>query len=86
MVSLANGTKDTFTEKSDGSIGWISFRHGGGYQATPGKQRTGTQNGTVTNCGFLDGHVATVNRIRFKETKSSNMLMFYYGWTNKFTR
>ena len=86
MVSLANGNKDTFTQKSDGSIGWISFRHGGGYQATPGKERTGTPNGTVTNCGFLDGHATTVKRIRFKELQSSNMMMFYYGWENNRTR
>ncbi|MBQ9335896.1 MAG: prepilin-type N-terminal cleavage/methylation domain-containing protein [Lentisphaeria bacterium] len=86
MVSLANGNKDTFTEKSDGSIGWISFRHGGGYKPTAGKKATGTLNGTVTNCGFLDGHVATVSRIRFQETKSGNMLMFFYGWDNKFAR
>ena len=83
MVSLANGNKDTFTQKSDGSIGWISFRHGGGYQATPGQQRTGTLNGTVTNCGFLDGHAATVRRIRFQEKQNSNMMMFCYGWENK---
>ena len=83
MVSLANGVKDTFTQKSDGSIGWISFRHGGGYKATPGQQRTGNPNGTVTNCGFLDGHAASVNRIRFTEKLNSNMMMFCYGWENR---
>jgi len=83
MVSLANGVKDTFTQKSDGSIGWISFRHGGGYQATPGKERTGNPNGNVTNCGFLDGHASSVNRIRFTEKLNSNMMMFCYGWENR---
>ena len=83
MISLGNGVKDTFTQKSDGSIGWIAFRHGGGFKATPGQQRTGSPNGTVTNCGFLDGHASSVNRIRFKELQNSNMMMFCYGWENR---
>ena len=86
LVSLDNGYKSSFTQKSDGSIRWMAFRHGGGYDPRPGQDTAGYPNGTVTNCGFLDGHVESVKAARFRELKSSNMWMFLQGWENFATR
>jgi len=85
-TTMGNGSKDNFTEKSDGSIQWTAFRHGGGYKPTPGKKYPGDPNGTLNNCGFLDGHAEVVKRIRFQELQSSNMMIFYHGWENNRTR
>ena len=85
LVSLDNSRKDNFQLKSDGSINWIAFRHGTGYRATPGQANAGDPNGTMTNCGFLDGHVETVSVDKFREMKSSNIMMFLRGWRNVHT-
>ena len=86
LVSLGNGSKDKFVEKSDGSIQWTAFRHGGGYRSTPGQKYPGDPNGTLNNCGYLDGHAETVKRTKFLELKSSKMMIFRHGWENNSTR
>ena len=45
----------------------------------------GDPNGSMTNCGFLDGHVETVSVDKFREMKSSNIMMFLQGWRNVHT-
>ena len=58
MISLDNGYKNSYAQKPSSDLGWIAFRHGGRY--TVNKNTTvGYPNGTSTNCGYLDGHVAT---------------------------
>ena len=80
LVSMGNGWKDNFTQKSDGAIDWIAFRHGGGYRSTPGQQKSGNLNGVMNNCGFLDGHAEVVKRVKFLEKSSGKMKIFRTGW------
>ena len=86
LVTLDHGVKDNFNEKSDGAITWIAFRHGGNYKSTPGQNGSGDPNGSMNNCGFLDGHAEVVSNVKFREKKSGNMMMFLHGWENKHTR
>jgi len=37
-------------------------------------------NGSMLNCGYLDGHVGTVQAGNFQIYLSSNMQIFYEGW------
>ena len=80
MVSLDNGRKNSFELKSDGSVNWTAFRHGGSYDPRPGEVSAGYPNGTLTNCGFLDGHVETVKVVSFLVQVASNMSFFWEGW------
>ena len=86
LVSLGNGRKGNLEEKSDGAITWLAFRHGGDYKSTPGQNGSGDPNGTMNNCGFLDGHAEVVSNVKFREKKSGNMMMFLHGWENTHTR
>jgi len=77
MVSLDNGRKNAYDQRANGSQAWVAFRHGGGYTAS--KARTGDvgyPNGTVTNCGYLDGHAQSEKVSRF--AKAAN------GWMDQF--
>lgn len=50
----------------------IAFRHGSQYVADRSKkENVGDPNGTDTNCGYLDGHAATENRILFLDKQNS---------------
>ena len=60
MITLDNGRKNNDNLQSLADVAWIAFRHGGGYKATrERKGAVGSPNGTLTNCGYLDGHAAT---------------------------
>lgn len=66
MISLDNGRKDNDNLQAQCSVSYIAFRHGGGYKATrERKGAVGSPNGTLTNCGYLDGHAATEKRALF---------------------
>ena len=86
LVSLGNGRKANVEEKSDGTMTRIAFRHGTGYKSTPGQNGSGDPNGTMNNCGFLDGHTEAVSSVKFMVKTSGNMMMFLQGWENKHTR
>ena len=66
MISLDNGRKDNDNLQAHGSVAYVAFRHGGGYKANKQlKSTVGNPNGTLTNCGYLDGHAATEKRAIF---------------------
>ena len=74
LVSLGNATKNGGNLSYCGSSkGNLAFRHGGGYNPKPGQNTAGNPNGTMINCGFLDGHAETVKSSRF-------MGIFTEGW------
>ena len=77
MVSLDNGYKRSYDQRASGDPAWVAFRHGGGYTAS--KTRTynvGYPNGTVTNCGYLDGHAQAEKSSRFAKDANSWMSQF----------
>ena len=66
MISLDNGRKDNDNLHAQGGVSYVAFRHGGGYKADKRRTSTvGNPNGTLTNCGYLDGHAATEKRAIF---------------------
>ena len=78
MVSLDNGYKSSYTQKASGSKSWVAFRHAGGYRADKAKtSNVGYPNGTVTNCGYLDGHAAAENVKMFYSASGGWMPQFY---------
>ena len=80
MVSLENGKKKGSQQKSNGSIGWMAFRHGKSYMPKIGSDEAGYPNGTMMNCGYLDGHTEPVRVDVFLVIKSGHMAVFYDGW------
>ena len=80
MVSTENGRKDSLDLRSNGSIRWHSFRHGGNYDPQRGVVQPEVSTGTKINDGFLDGHAETLPKKRYQVLLSSNMRIFYEGW------
>ena len=79
MVSVENGNKRGADLKPDGSLDWTAFRHGKWYRpVNPASTwNVGDPNGTATNCGYLDGHVATEERELFTiRTSTGHMRQF----------
>lgn len=77
LVSLENGTKGNGNLSYCGSSkGNLAFRHGGAYNPRPGQNTAGDPNGTMMNCGFLDGHAETVESSRFTG-------IFKEGWNEE---
>ena len=77
MVSLDNGYKRSYDQRASGDPAWVAFRHGTWYK--PNRTSTynvGDPNGNATNCGYLDGHVATEKRILFNKDAKSWMPQF----------
>ena len=77
MVSLDNGYKRSYDQRASGDPAWVAFRHGGGYTAS--RTRTynvGYPNGTVTNCGYLDGHAQAEKSSSFAKAANSWMTQF----------
>ena len=63
MVSVDNGRKKD-VKIAPGAVNVITsvaFRHGGTYVSKPNEDEV-SENGTFTNCGYLDGHAATEER------------------------
>ena len=80
MVVTENGRKGSIELRSNGGIYWQAFRHGGSYDPGSGLANTAGLNGSMINCGYLDGHVETVHAKKFLVYKSDNMQIFYEGW------
>ena len=80
MVSTENGRKSGLDLRSNGSIKWHSFRHGGKYDPRLGETVPTISTGTKINDGFLDGHAETLPKKRYQVLLSSNMRIFYEGW------
>ena len=77
MVSLDNGYKRSYEQRASGDPAWVAFRHGGGYTANRAKTyNVGYPNGTVTNCGYLDGHAQAEKTSRFAKAANSWMDQF----------
>ena len=78
MVSLDHGYKSSYVQKASGSKAWIAFRHGGKYTASKAKtSNVGYPNGTVTNCGYLDGHAEAEKLAKFYSNSGGWMPQFY---------
>ena len=80
MVSTENARKSNIDLRSNGSIKWHAFRHGGNYDPRLGETVPTVSTGTKINDGFLDGHAETLPKARYQATISSNMRIFYEGW------
>lgn len=77
MISLDNGNKNSCNLKPDVTPSYVAFRHGKGYTAN--KSRTtnvGDPNGTMTNCGYLDGHTETEKKDLFMLKDAGKLLQF----------
>ena len=77
MVSLDNGYKKSPYLKGSGNPSWVAFRHGKWYKPSrTSTEDVGSLNGDATNCGYLDGHVATENENLFTKDSVGWMLQF----------